>query len=118
MEDDGRLWPDAAADDRYALQDRYLELARELLPRAARRGEWTVREDHCFMRIMLDHACGGCWYDHLDRRLRAYKQLTGNRLRAAVAAGERMLAEGEPAVVALNRESLRWRSVRETREQR
>ncbi|MEM6799036.1 MAG: hypothetical protein AAF589_05935, partial [Planctomycetota bacterium] len=107
--DDGRL-PDAlGSGDRYLLQDRYLELARELLPRAAERGVWRVRADHCFMRIMLDHACGGCWYDFLDRRLRAYKQLTTAKLEAAIAVGEEMLAGGEPIVEQRNRQSLRWR---------
>lgn len=95
--------------DRYVLQDRYLELTRDLLPRAARQRGWRVHHDHCFMRIALDHACGGCWYHHLDRRLRAYKQLTTSQLGAAVACAEQMLAEGEAAVERLNRQSLVWR---------
>lgn len=108
--DDGDRLPPTG--DRYLLQDRYLELVRELLPREAQQRGWRVHNDHCFMRIALDHACGGCWYDHLDRRLRAYKQLTSEQLRTAVACGERMLAEGELAVEALNRQSLAWRGKR------
>lgn len=96
--------------DRYLLQERYVELTRELLPREASRHSWPVNKDHCFMRIVLDHVCGGCWYDHLDRRLRAYKQLTTPQLVAAVEFAERMLAEGESTVVAMNRQSLRWRA--------
>ncbi|MEM8781974.1 MAG: hypothetical protein AAGE65_03870 [Planctomycetota bacterium] len=95
--------------DRYDLQARYLELTRVELPAAARRDGWPIREDHCFMRIILDALFGGCWYDHLDRRLRAYKQLDETQLRDAVALGEQMLAEGEPKVRALNEQSLCWR---------
>ena len=105
-----------ASDDRYLLQERYLELTRELLPQAAHSGAWRVREDHCFMRIALDHACGGCWYDHLDRRLRAYKQLSTAKLRVAVDTGERMLIEGEDTVALLNRQSLRWRAQRQAQQ--
>ncbi|MEM6329974.1 MAG: hypothetical protein AAF790_06985 [Planctomycetota bacterium] len=101
-----------ASGDRYLLQERYLELTRELLPREAVRRDWRVRNDHCFMRILLDHACGGCWYDHLDRRLRAYKQLNTARLRTAVRLGEEMLAGGEAVVDRLNRQSLHWRGHR------
>ncbi|MEM1305845.1 MAG: hypothetical protein AAGG46_13165 [Planctomycetota bacterium] len=105
-----------ASGDRYLLQERYLELTRELLPRAAERGAWRVRNDHCFMRVLLDHACGGCWYDHLDRRLKAYKQLNTTQLRAAVTLGEQMLEQGEPLVEQHNRQSLRWRGKRGSRE--
>lgn len=54
---------------RYELQDRYLELTRVELPAEARRRDWVVIEDHCFMRIILDRLFGDCWYNHLDRRL-------------------------------------------------
>jgi hypothetical protein len=63
---------------RYELQDRYLELTRAELPAKARLGRWVVTNDHCFMRILLDQLFQGCWYDHLDRRLVAYKQLPTN----------------------------------------
>lgn len=96
--------------DRYLLQDRYLELTKELLPRAAERAAWVVSQDHCFMRILLDHVCEGCWYDHLDRRLKAYKQLSITQLRTAIQLAERMLDEGEEMVSAFNRQSLRWRA--------
>ncbi|MEN1678491.1 MAG: hypothetical protein AAGJ46_02785 [Planctomycetota bacterium] len=107
LDDDHERFPPTG--DRYALQERYLELTRDRLPRAAEQNGWRVQNDHCFMRIALDHACCGCWYDHLDRRLRAYKQLTTAQLEVAVACAERMLAEGEPAVEELNRQSLAWR---------
>ncbi|MEQ9453745.1 MAG: hypothetical protein RLN76_04020 [Phycisphaeraceae bacterium] len=96
--------------DRYDLQDRYLEITRHQLPAAAREGNWAVRHDHCFMRIILDHLFEACWYEHLDRRLRAYKQLNQQQLQRAVAYGERMLAEGEPLVLEMNARSLMWRN--------
>jgi hypothetical protein len=99
----------ASGDDRYDLQARYLELTRIELPAAAREHGWPIRLDHCFMRVILDAVCRGCWYDHLDRRLAAYKQLTDAQLREAVTRGEQMLAEGRATVEAMNRQSLRWR---------
>lgn len=95
--------------DRYDLQARYLDLTRVELPAAARKHGWPITEDHCFMRVILDALFEGCWYDHLDRRLRAYKQLDTAQLGRAIALGQRMLDEGEPTVTALNRQSLRWR---------
>jgi predicted nucleotidyltransferase len=35
------------------------------LPRRARVRRGVVVHDHCFGRIVLDHAVGGCWYDVL-----------------------------------------------------
>lgn len=96
-------------DDRYDLQARYLELTRVELPAAAVAHGWPIREDHCFMRLILDALFEACWYEHLDRRLRAYKQLDVEQLTRAVELGERMLAEGEPLVSAMNRQSLAWR---------
>ena len=98
--------------DRYALQARYLELTQHVLPALAAERKWPVRFDHCFMRIVLDHTVGGCWYDHLDRRLRAYKQLNQQQLERAVALAERLVDEGEAALVPMNRQSLRWRGKR------
>ncbi|MEM1212223.1 MAG: hypothetical protein AAGI68_07975 [Planctomycetota bacterium] len=96
-------------DDRYALQERYLALTRNELPAAALRHGWVIREDHCFMRVILDHLFEACWYDHLDRRLRAYKQLNDGQLREAVRLGEAMLAGGSGLVESMNRASLGWR---------
>ncbi len=47
---------------------RYRELVLGELPRRARAGRWVVTADHCFGRIVLDHAVGGRWYDVLVRR--------------------------------------------------
>jgi hypothetical protein len=55
-------------DDRAPLLARYRELVLDELPRRARAERWVVTADHCFGRIVLDHAVGGRWYDVLDRR--------------------------------------------------
>lgn len=95
--------------DRAALEDRYRALVGELLPAAARAGRWVLREDHCFGRVLLDHAVQGCWYDALDRRRTAFRQLDDAQLADAVALAERVLAEGDPLLRELDARSLAWR---------
>jgi hypothetical protein len=95
-------------DDRAALERRWMALTNEALPTAARgRRDWPVRLNHCFQRILLDHATGGPWYDAIPRRP-AYRHAPDTVLRAAVALGEAVLA-GEADLAALNRLSLDWR---------
>jgi hypothetical protein len=89
---------------------RYRELVLGELPRRARAGGWVVTDDHCFGRIVLDSVVGGCWYDVLDRRRSpAFAQLDDEQLAAAVALGERILAEGDPLLRELDARSLAWR---------
>ena len=89
---------------------RYRELVDAALPTAARADGWSLRLNHCFGRVLLDDAVGGCWYDHLDRRAgAAYRQLDDERLAGAVALGERLLAEGDPLLCELDARSLAWR---------
>ena len=95
--------------DRPALEQRYLELVRRQLPAAARAGGWVLREDHCFGRVLLDDAVGACWYDVLDRRRTAFRQLDDQQLAGAVALAERLLAEGDPLLRELDARSLAWR---------
>jgi hypothetical protein len=118
--------------DRPTLLRRYRELVLDELPRQARDGNWVVVADHCFGRIVLDHAVGGCWYDVLDRRSDrsghdastphsvrggrpapdrrpAFAQLDDERLAAAVAVAERIAAEGDPLLRELDAQSLIWR---------
>ena len=95
-------------------RDRLLVRSRELvlgeLPRRAREGRWVVTADHCFGRIVLDTVVGGRWYDVLDRRRSpAFAQLDDERLTAAVALAERVLAEGDPLLRELDAQSLAWR---------
>ena len=96
--------------DRAALLARYRELVLHDLPTRARAERWVVTADHCFGRIVLDHAVGRRWYDVLDRRRSpAFAQLDDDRLRAAVALAERIAAEGDPLLRELDAQSLAWR---------
>ena len=101
---------------RYELQDRYIELTRTLLPAKARVGKWSVQEDHCFMRIILDQLFGGCWYNHLDRRLVAYKQLNDEQLTRAIEMAQRLLAGNTELLGCWNKQSLAWRGKHVLRE--
>ncbi len=95
---------------RDAAYARYRQLVDDELPRRAREGRWVVTADHCFGRILLDHAVGGRWYDVLDRRRSpASAQLDDEQLAAAVALAERVLAEGDPLLRELDARSLAWR---------
>ena len=98
---------------REELLRRYRELVLDELPRRARAEGWVVTADHCFGRIVLDHAVGGRWYDVLDRRRSpAFAQLDDDRLRRAVDLATRMAAEGDPLVRELDAQSLAWRGKR------
>ena len=95
---------------REELLARYRALVRDELPRRAREGGWVVTADHCFGRIVLDHAVGGRWYDALDRRRSpAFAQLDDAQLAGAVALAERVLVEGDPLLRELDAQSLAWR---------
>ena len=95
------------------LEARYRALVLRELPARAREGRWVVTNDHCFGRIVLDHAVGGRWYDVLDRRRSpAFAQLSDAQLAGAVALAERVLAEGDPLLRELDAQSLAWRGKR------
>ncbi|SDG58842.1 hypothetical protein SAMN05660324_3055 [Klenkia brasiliensis] len=95
---------------REQLLARYRELVLHRLPDRARAEGWVVTADHCFGRIVLDHAVAGRWYDVLDRRRSpAFAQLDDDRLAAAVALAERIDAEGDPLLRRLDAQSLAWR---------
>ena len=86
---------------------------------AAQHAWWPLRDDHCFMRVALDHAFRGCWYDSLDRaRGSALGQMATPDLARAVAVAARMECEGGAAVRALNEQSVRWRRERSEAEER
>jgi hypothetical protein len=95
---------------REELLARYRELVLGELPRRARAEGWVLTQDHCFGRVVLDTTVGGRWYDVLDRRRSpAFAQLDDARLATAVALAERLLAEGDPLLRALDAQSLIWR---------
>jgi hypothetical protein len=100
-------------EDRAELEARYRRLVLAELPRRAAAERWVVRADHCFGRIFLDHAVGGCWYDVLDRRRSpAFAQLDDERLASAVRLAEQVGVEGDPLLRRLNDQSLAWRGHR------
>lgn len=95
---------------RRALEKRYLELTKERLPAQARENRWPLRFDHCFMRVVLDNAFQGCWYDHLDRRAGALKTISEEKLKEAVSIAEEISQDPTGQVLCtLNSRSLKWR---------
>lgn len=92
---------------RAALEAAWLRLTREELPAVARARGWPVSADHCFQRILLDHATGGCWYDAIAGRP-AYRHAAEDVLGRAVALGRAVLA-GDADLHAMNAQSLAWR---------
>lgn len=96
-------------DDRQALEQRYVALVREVLPAAAVAQGWRLQRDHCFGRVLLDDAVGACWYDVLDRRRTAFRQLDDRQLAGAVALAEQLLSQGDALLARLDDRSLSWR---------
>jgi|GEM_PF-378330 len=101
--------PSEWRDQREALRAAYLDWVSHRLPTEALRGHWPIRADHCFMRVVLDHVFQDCWYLHLDRRFRAYRQLDNKQLSRAVSLCEAMSAGGHAVVTHMNQQSLAWR---------
>ena len=99
--------------ERQALEARWLDLTRRVLPALAVDRRWPVRADHCFQRILLDAACGGVWYDSIAARP-AYAHAPAAVLEQAVALGEGA-ADGSCDLSALNDRSLAWRRARKER---
>lgn len=89
----------------------YMHLTKEVLPSLARtdQTDWPVSEDHCFQRIVLDHVCGGVWYEHLGRP--AYKHLTNKQAQLAVKICQD-ITDGRADLKRLNQQSLVWRGKR------
>lgn len=82
-------------------------MTRAELPALAGQRGWPVRADHCFQRILLDQACGGCWYDHIAGRP-AYAHADDAVLARAVTLAEGA-RDGTADLPAMNRQSLAWR---------
>jgi hypothetical protein len=89
------------------LRGRWRDLVERRLPDAARgRGDWPVRLDHCFSRILLDNACGRPWREIVGAP--AWRNAPAAILATASALGEAVL-RGEVDLAALNRRSLALR---------
>ena len=89
------------------LEDRWLMLTRETLPGLATTRGWPIRNDHCFQRVLLDAACGGRWYDHIEGRP-AYRRASDTIPTSAVSLAEQA-TDGRADVAVLNWQSLVWR---------
>jgi hypothetical protein len=92
---------------RQVIEQQWLDLTRTRLPERAIEARWPLRLDHCFQRILLDDACGGCWYEHIVGRP-AYANAPDAVLAHAIATGEALLI-GAADLIALNAQSLAWR---------
>ena len=96
-----------AHNARAALEDRWLVLTRDTLPALALARGWPIRNDHCFQRVLLDAACRGRWYDHIEGRP-AYRRASDAILGRAVAIAVDVV-DGSTNLSALNRQSLVYR---------
>ena len=104
----------SSATVRKAQEARWLELTRVALPALAAPRDWLLRDDHCFQRVLLDAACGGCWYDHIPRRpayAHAPDAVLDRAIAIAIAIGEALVA-GAADLVPLEKQSRRWRAAR------
>lgn len=102
MED---LFEEARA--RHDLERRWLRLTQDDLPAVAKELGWPICEDHCFQRVLLDAACGACWYDKIPKRP-AYRFAPDEVLMRAVDLAAAVL-DGQEDMTALNRQSLGFR---------
>ncbi|MBB6646282.1 hypothetical protein [Halobellus ruber] len=82
------------------------------LPAQARAGgDWPIRADRCFARVVLDTLFQDVWYEHVAGRP-AYEHLSVEELTAAIEIADRMLEGGRPVVAELDRQSLARRNER------
>ncbi len=97
--------------DTEGLRELYMDFTSRILPQLAREGKWTITEDHCFQRVVLDNVFEDMWYRHLDKNSEkpAYKQLSKKELISAVRISREMERKGKSYVERLNRKSLEYR---------
>ena len=100
--------PHADAPHADALRARLLHLANEVFPAAAKTGDYPVRLNHCFLRIVYDNLLGARWQTVLPKGQPAYRQLTPDQLARAIEIGEAIVADPQHCR-RLNERSLRWR---------
>jgi len=92
---------------REALEARWLDLTRSVLPGLAVERGWPIRRDHCFQRVLLDAAFGDAWYAHVAQRP-AYRAMSDADLARATELAE-AAAIGAINVIELNVRSLAYR---------
>ncbi len=97
-------------EHRQALERHYLNLTNNQLPQSAIENNWSVRENHCFQRIILDHLFQRPWPEALpSKRKSAYRQLSNYQLGRAIGIAHRMTNEPEDYLQQLNERSLAYR---------
>lgn len=101
--------PPCEAKARAALERRWRELTREILPAMADNHGWPIRLDHCFMRVCLDVSLGARWDRIVPRP--AIRHLSDTQLARAVEQAEAILRRPE-LLPDLDRDSLRLRGRR------
>lgn len=79
----------AALPARAAFKARWLLLTHEVLPRMAKRYNWPISQNHCFMRVCLDASLGAPW--HTVVKQPALHQMTDAQLQDAIAVAERLV---------------------------
>jgi len=84
-------------------------LCDERLPEAAQSSDdsWPVHLDHCFRRLVYDHAVRDKWSDHIDSPF--IDNATVPRLRSAVLAGKVAYLSGPGFAWRLQEQSMLWR---------
>lgn len=97
-----------ASAEREVLRDRLRQLANETFPAVAKTGDYPVRLNHCFLRIVYDNLFGARWQTVLPKGQPAYKQLTTEQLARAIEIGEAIVSNPD-LCRSLNRRSLAWR---------
>ncbi len=95
-----------SSDADASLRLRWRHLVEDVLPEAAPRRDWPVDQDHCFARIMLDCVLGCRWERMIAKP--AWRHLSTDQLRRAIALAESVLAGGHD-LHALNKRSLTLR---------
>ena len=85
-----------------ALRDELRHLANERFPAVAKTGDYPVRFNHCFLRIVYDNLFGAQWQtvlpnpkDRASKGQPAYKQLDGAQLTRAIEIGHAVIESPE-----------------------
>lgn len=104
-----RLPFDQLKAHRQLMEQAYLKLTQEQLPRQAQAESWPVEEPHCLQRVVLDALFQDCWYGHLPQSKPAYRQLDNLQLGRALLLLSRMEQHGKTLVTFLNVSSLTFR---------